>query len=139
MFFILFQYHADPCIRNLRAETPLDLACQYGRLESVEILLKKHPALLCDNVESHCPLHLASRNGHKQVVQVLIDSGFDLNTKVSEDFTLYARIYACMCLCASIVFHWCLTSPWSTGNIKMEEFAISMTDWMDTSMEIVIL
>ena len=98
MFFILFQYHADPCIRNLRAETPLDLACQYGRLESVEILLKKHPALLCDNVESHCPLHLASRNGHKQVVQVLIDSGFDLNTKVSEDLPFDANIYACVCV-----------------------------------------
>ena len=78
-----FQHHCDPLIRNIREESPLELAAQYGRLETVQLLLRKHPSLLGDTVDKHSALHLASRNGHKAVVQVLIDAGFNINTKVT--------------------------------------------------------
>ena len=77
------QHHCDPLIRNIREESPLELAAQYGRLETVQLLLRKHPSLLGDTVDKHSALHLASRNGHKAVVQVLIDAGFNINTKVT--------------------------------------------------------
>ena len=35
MPFFLLQNHADPYIRNNRQESPLDLAAQYGRMETV--------------------------------------------------------------------------------------------------------
>lgn len=78
----MLQYHAEPVIRNFKDESPLDLAAQYGRLETVQLLLRKHPNLLRDRVDHHGPLHLASRNGHKQVVCVLLEAGLDINTKV---------------------------------------------------------
>ena len=34
----LGQNHADPYIRNSRQESPLDLAAQYGRMETVSEL-----------------------------------------------------------------------------------------------------
>ena len=77
------QHHCDPLIRSIREESPLELAAQYGRLETVQLLLRKHPSLLGDTVDKHSALHLASRNGHKAVVQVLIDAGFNINTKVT--------------------------------------------------------
>lgn len=35
------QNHADPYIRNSRQESPLDLAAQYGRMETVSKLFLK--------------------------------------------------------------------------------------------------
>ena len=41
----LGQNHADPYIRNSRQESPLDLAAQYGRMETVsELFLLLKPA-----------------------------------------------------------------------------------------------
>ncbi|GFR09134.1 ankyrin repeat and SAM domain-containing protein 1A [Trichonephila clavata] len=68
-----------PSVRNVRNESPLDLASQYGRLETVQCLLNSHPNLLSDIVRCHSPLHLAAKNGHKHVVKLLLDSGFDVN------------------------------------------------------------
>ena len=94
---LLLTYGADPSIRNVKDETALDLAALYGRsvstsirkrifltlalsvflfhrLETVEILLKKHPELiepyksgLAEGVSTFriTPLHAASRNGHR--------------------------------------------------------------------------
>ena len=44
IFMLIAQNHADPYIRNGRQESPLDLAAQYGRMETVSelsLLLKK--------------------------------------------------------------------------------------------------
>ena len=48
---ILIQNHADPYIRNGRQESPLDLAAQYGRMETVSelsllVLAKKALSIL---------------------------------------------------------------------------------------------
>ena len=39
-FIFLLQNHADPYIRNSRQESPLDLAAQYGRMETVSEMLQ---------------------------------------------------------------------------------------------------
>lgn len=83
LFVLTLQHVADPTIRNLKNESPLDLASQYGRLETVQLLLRKHPNLLDNTADDSCPLHLAARHGHKQVVEVLLDAGLDINRKVS--------------------------------------------------------
>ena len=48
-FYWFTQNHADPCIRNSREESPLDLAAQYGKMETVWIVL------LFINLWSRCP------------------------------------------------------------------------------------
>ncbi|CAE1270232.1 ANKS1 [Acanthosepion pharaonis] len=74
--------HADPSIRNLREESPLDLAAQYGRVETVQLLLRSRPELIHRVHLDKFPLHLAARNGHRQVVELLLDAGVNINTKV---------------------------------------------------------
>ena len=80
---LLLEAGADPSTRNVRDETPLDLAAQYGRFDTVQLLMSKHPYLLdpykkevpeegeeelfprkSTRVFMHTPLHSASRNGH---------------------------------------------------------------------------
>ncbi len=81
--FPCIQFLADPLIRNLRGENPLDLAAQYGRLETVQLLLRKQLLPLSQETnEESSPLHLASRNGHRQVVALLLEAGFDINKRV---------------------------------------------------------
>lgn len=102
----LLAHGADPNLTNQRGETPLDLAAQYGRLQAVQMLVRAHPELLWpfrrrsglgagddpanggaagappalqQRVFKHSPLHLASRNGHRQVVEVLLAAGVDVN------------------------------------------------------------
>lgn len=82
----LLAHGADPNVQNVRGETPLDLAAQYGRLQAVQMLIRAHPELLLsfrslppDNLLSHSPLHLASRNGHRNVVEVLLAAGVNVN------------------------------------------------------------
>ncbi|XP_043268732.1 ankyrin repeat and SAM domain-containing protein 1A-like isoform X2 [Venturia canescens] len=86
----LLQYGCDPGIRNSRGESALDLAAQYGRLETVQLLVRTHPELIeplrsssSSLIFPHTPLHLASRNGHRAVVEVLLASGVDVNTRTS--------------------------------------------------------
>lgn len=70
-------------IRNLKEESPLDLAAQYGRDEVVQLLMTKHPSLAFHVHQKHSPLHLASRFGHVAVVQRLLNTGFEIGLKVS--------------------------------------------------------
>ena len=68
----LLEHGCDASIRNAREESALDLAAQYGRLETVERLVRTHPELLhpysqraSTTIFQNTPLHLASRNGHR--------------------------------------------------------------------------
>lgn len=87
------QHEADPTVRNLKDESPLDLAAQYGRLETVQLLVDTDPSLLRNVTTRHSPLHLAARNGHRNVAKVLLDGGFDVNYVVSIYYVLYALTY----------------------------------------------
>lgn len=69
----------------MRDETALDLAAQYGRLETVELLLQTHPELIEKYRTKEAvrpktsPLHAASRNGHKAVVEALLAARFPVS------------------------------------------------------------
>jgi ankyrin repeat protein len=74
----------DPNITNIREETPLDLAAQYGRLQIVQILIRAHNELLLPLKATatpilHTALHLASRNGHRDIVELLLAAGCNVN------------------------------------------------------------
>uniref|UniRef100_A0A8D9B6D7 Ankyrin repeat and sterile alpha motif domain-containing protein 1B n=1 Tax=Cacopsylla melanoneura TaxID=428564 RepID=A0A8D9B6D7_9HEMI len=93
---LLLEHGCDPTIRNSRSETPLDLASQYGRLETVDTLVRTHPALIMaynsralSSVFPASPLHLASRNGHRSVVARLIQAGLDVNIRTASGTALH--------------------------------------------------
>lgn len=79
---ILLDFNADPTIRNLKDESPLDLAARYGRVDVVQCLLDRCPDLVQIPILIHSPLHLAAACGHRQIVEILLDKGFDVNTTV---------------------------------------------------------
>lgn len=101
---VLLQYGANPNIINNRDETPLDLAAQYGRFQAVQMLIRSHPEMLlpykyveCTSttnhhvvvVRQHSPLHLASRNGHKNVVEILLAAGVNVNLLTTSGTALH--------------------------------------------------
>lgn len=80
----LLAHGADPNIMNIRDETPLDLGAQYGRLKIVQILIRAHNELLLplkatSTPINHTALHLASRNGHRDIVDMLLAAGCNVN------------------------------------------------------------
>lgn len=80
----LLAHGADPNIVNIRDETPLDLAAQYGRLQVVQILIRAHNEMLLSLKVTktpihHTALHLASRNGHRDIVELLLAAGCNVN------------------------------------------------------------
>ena len=78
-------------IKNNKGERALDLAIQYGRLETVQLLLQAAKVKGLDLAsEDKPPLLLAAKSGHKQVLQILLDAGFDINQKV------VVSVYVCM-------------------------------------------
>lgn len=91
---ILLEHGADPNIKNSKDETALDLASLYGRIETVDTLLSSHPELISHftayggTIYSHTPLHLASRNGHREVVGMILNAGFDVNVRTNRGTAL---------------------------------------------------
>lgn len=70
----------------------------FSRLETVKILLKKHPNLIdayrptlatgsC--LHTTTPLHSASRNGHRAVVDVLLRAGFPVSLQTPDGTALH--------------------------------------------------
>ncbi|XP_063832128.1 ankyrin repeat and SAM domain-containing protein 1A-like [Ostrinia nubilalis] len=88
---------ADVTIRNIRDESALDLAAQYGRLETVQHLLRVMPQLVDPYKPPKCrtklfsstPLHRASKNGRKEVVQALLAAGIDPNIRTHNGTPLH--------------------------------------------------
>lgn len=110
----LLSYGADPTIRNNSFQTALDLASQFGRLKSVQILIHSHPELIepfrsfdetmtisggdhsppyaitpTQHIFTHSCLHLAARNGHNDVVEALLQAGVDPNTLTNNGTALH--------------------------------------------------
>ncbi|XP_059148477.1 ankyrin repeat and SAM domain-containing protein 1A-like isoform X2 [Physella acuta] len=92
---LLLQKCADPTIRNLEDLSPLDLAAQYDRLDIVKLLVKSHPELVAQRSAQNTPLHLASRNGHRAVVQFLLDSGFPVDARTDKGTALHEAANFC--------------------------------------------
>ena len=97
----LEQNGADSALRNFAGASPLDLASQYGRIDTVRLLLSHNPGLarpvttprlrgqsnsrlfqVHQTTEASSALHLAARNGHINVVQLLLQHHFNVNTVV---------------------------------------------------------
>jgi len=77
---------------NKKSETALDLAAQYGRIDTVTALLsavsstsslRHHQRHVTTGTTAKSPLHLAASNGHCNIVAKLLDAGFDINRTVS--------------------------------------------------------
>ncbi|KAH7986775.1 hypothetical protein HPB49_025781 [Dermacentor silvarum] len=87
---LLLAHGAEPGLRNVRGESPLDLAAQYGRLDSVALLVGAQAHSLQRLATAHhSPLHLAARNGHRQVVRLLLDRGFPVNCRTDNGTALH--------------------------------------------------
>lgn len=88
---------ADVSIKNNNDESALDLAAQYGRLETVQHLLRVRPQLVEPYklpqsrswVFPSTPLHRASKNGRKEVVAALIAAGVDPNIRTHNGTPLH--------------------------------------------------
>ncbi|MCP9266162.1 Ankyrin repeat and sterile alpha motif domain-containing protein 1B [Dirofilaria immitis] len=101
---ILLAKHADPRIRNARAETALDVAARLGKANVCRLLICNCPELALQSA-SECittnpgksrhlaqvvyPLHAAARHGHIDCLQILCHSGFDLDYVTEEGSALH--------------------------------------------------
>ncbi|XP_046559267.1 uncharacterized protein LOC124268339 [Haliotis rubra] len=65
---------------NKDGNTPVHLACQEGRIDVVDILLKRNADLTILNFDNCSPLHVwACKNGHIDTVKLLIEKGADVS------------------------------------------------------------
>ena len=82
------QRHADPLLLNCKSESALDLAAQYGHIDTVHLLISHCPEMLFIQRAQFSPLHLAARNGHTVVALSLINAGISVNTVVSRGWCI---------------------------------------------------
>uniref|UniRef100_A0A915ADP6 Ankyrin repeat and sterile alpha motif domain-containing protein 1B n=1 Tax=Parascaris univalens TaxID=6257 RepID=A0A915ADP6_PARUN len=100
----LLAKHADARLRNARAETALDIAARLGKANVCRLLICNCPELAlqsaaeCSSTDSgrsrHVaqvayPLHAAARHGHIDCLQILCQSGFDLDYVTEEGSALH--------------------------------------------------
>ncbi|KAM9473405.1 caskin-2-like isoform 15-T15 [Salvelinus alpinus] len=99
---MLLQHQSNPCLINKTKKTPLDLACEFGRVKVAQLLLSSNMvvALLEGNSKEpadsgfNTPLHLAARNGHKDIIQLLLKAGIDINRATKAGTALHeASLY----------------------------------------------
>ncbi|XP_060806287.1 uncharacterized protein LOC106140771 isoform X2 [Amyelois transitella] len=91
---------ADVTIENNNGESALDLAAQYGRLETVQHLLRVRPELVDQYyipddkqwIFTSTPLHRASKHGRKEVVAALIKAGVDPNIRTANGTALHEAV-----------------------------------------------
>ncbi|KAJ2941213.1 hypothetical protein O0L34_g10448 [Tuta absoluta] len=94
---VLISHGADVTIKNIKDESALDLAAFFGRLETVQLLLRVRPDLVDQYKYPRCrgrvfpstPLHRAIKNGHKEVVKALINAGVDPNVRTHNGTPLH--------------------------------------------------
>uniref|UniRef100_A0A671R3B6 Uncharacterized protein n=1 Tax=Sinocyclocheilus anshuiensis TaxID=1608454 RepID=A0A671R3B6_9TELE len=94
---MLLQHQSNPCIVDNGGRTPLDLACEFGRVGVVQLLLSSNmcaallepkPGDLTDP-NGTSPLHLAAKNGHIDIIRLLIQAGIDINRQTKAGTALH--------------------------------------------------
>ncbi|KAK0140883.1 Caskin-1 [Merluccius polli] len=90
---MLLQHQSNPCLMNKVKKTPLDLACEFGRIKVTQLLLSSDMVTSLlegegqdpQDPSSTTPLHLAARNGHRDVIRSVGDQGWSGN-KIRRDW-----------------------------------------------------
>uniref|UniRef100_A0A8C9XA36 CASK interacting protein 2 n=1 Tax=Sander lucioperca TaxID=283035 RepID=A0A8C9XA36_SANLU len=99
---MLLQHQSNPCLVNKAKKTPLDLACEFGRVQVSQLLLSSNMVVALLEGERKeptdsaftTPLHLAARNGHKDIIQLLLKAGIDINKTTKSGTALHeASLY----------------------------------------------
>uniref|UniRef100_A0A8C5AG66 Caskin-2 n=1 Tax=Gadus morhua TaxID=8049 RepID=A0A8C5AG66_GADMO len=99
---MLLQHQSNPCLVNKSKKTPLDLACEFGRVKVAQLLLSSNMVVALLEGERKeqsdsaftTPLHLASRNGHQDIIRLLLKAGIDINRTTKAGTALHeASLY----------------------------------------------
>ncbi|XP_009574826.1 PREDICTED: caskin-2 [Fulmarus glacialis] len=99
---MLLQHQSNPCLINKAKKTPLDLACEFGRLKVAQLLLNSHLCVALLEGQSKdatdpnytTPLHLAAKNGHKEIIRQLLKAGIEINKQTKTGTALHeAALY----------------------------------------------
>ncbi|KAG8506402.1 Caskin-1 [Galemys pyrenaicus] len=94
---MLLQHQSNPCVVDNSGKTPLDLACEFGRVGVVQLLLSSNmcAALLeprpgdTTDPNGTSPLHLAAKNGHIDIIRLLLQAGIDINRQTKAGTALH--------------------------------------------------
>ncbi|TMS36952.1 hypothetical protein L596_003997 [Steinernema carpocapsae] len=97
---VLLHKHADARLRNARSETALDVAARLGKSNVCRLLISNCPELALQSAADSSssenkparvvyPLHSAARHGHIDCMQILCQSGFDVNFVTVEGSALH--------------------------------------------------
>ncbi|KAK0397393.1 hypothetical protein QR680_002111 [Steinernema hermaphroditum] len=97
---VLLHKHADARLRNARSETALDVAARLGKPNVCRLLISNCPELALQSAADSSsaenkparvvyPLHSAARHGHLDCLQILCQSGFDVNYVTDEGSALH--------------------------------------------------
>ena len=72
---------ANVNIRNSSGWTPFHIACYWGYMDIVAVLVENDADIHAKDESDQTPLHLSCARGHRDVVQLLFDKGVDINAK----------------------------------------------------------
>uniref|UniRef100_A0A1I7ZED9 ANK_REP_REGION domain-containing protein n=1 Tax=Steinernema glaseri TaxID=37863 RepID=A0A1I7ZED9_9BILA len=97
---VLLHKHADARLRNARSETALDVAARLGKANVCRLLISNCPELALQSAAESSssenrparvvyPLHSAARHGHIDCLQILCQSGFEVNYVTDEGSALH--------------------------------------------------
>ena len=92
---LLLEHGARVDIQSHSGVTPLLLACQCGHVDIVNLLLGEDDAQINTvDAEGRFPLLAATNNGHKDVLEVLLEGGANVNIQNSQGYS--ALMGACL-------------------------------------------
>jgi ankyrin len=79
--------------------TPLHVACKWGKINMVSLLINKGADIEAKTRDGLTPLHCAARSGHDQVVDLLLESKAPIRSKT--------KVSSCVCHFLNQFLHAC--------------------------------
>lgn len=79
--YLLFRYLKYLIILSQHNITPLHVACKWGKMGMVSLLLDKGANIEAKTRDGLTPLHCAARSGHHEVVDHLVEHRAPLTSK----------------------------------------------------------